>query len=229
MGDVDLLANRLSTMNDEPLPGALSVRARVFIIGSSFLVWLVAFFIVTPAVVRITQPIVATMARGPGLLFMHALVFSLPTALLCGGWLVVLVRHGLVPAPAIHVRWLRAGLTGAAIAVATVPLSPLLGLTLRLHVDWWSVAGNAFSNGYEEIIYRGLIFAACWAATSRRIVASVLSGVVFGLSHYQYPLILRAYVAVVGVVLALAMGPRREIGTAYVAHDIADWILDSLY
>ena len=210
----------------------LSIGTRLFVVTSSVLVWTLGFFGLNPAVERAAGEAMRAMPRGPALLVSHVFVFTLPTALLCGIWLSLLIRWQLVEpiSFAIDGSRVRRALVGAAAIVgATVLLSPLLGLRMHLHLDGWSIVGNVFSNAYEELIYRGLLLFAVWSAFRNRWIAIVLSGAVFGLTHYHYPWMLRAYVAAVGVVLGWLAASRRDLATPYLAHDLSDWVLDALF
>lgn len=93
--------------------------------------------------------------------------------------------------------------------------------------DPWSLAGNMFSNFYEEFIFRGFIL----AALSRALgfwPAALLSSLAWAATHTQYPLDMRAVIAAIGVLLAWIRVRSRTIWAPYLSHMGFDIILDSL-
>jgi membrane protease YdiL (CAAX protease family) len=103
------------------------------------------------------------------------------------------------------------------------------GGPLRPHsVSVWSIAGNLFSNFYEEFIFRGFLLQVALSACGRKDVAVAVTSVAFALSHSQYPWALQALVAGTGVALALLVLRTRSVWTAWIAHDVVDLVVDPL-
>lgn len=202
---------------------------RAFVLISSIGVWLFSFLIFKPWVVGFYSKFFENFEVGPRLFFKHSFVFSAPTALLCLVWIILLQKWKLIEpiqvsfdkkSVMISLYW------GVGVALITLAIAPILGMNYRFHFDPWSIAGNFISNLYEEIIFRGLLFLSFWRAFGSKSIAIFLSGILFGLTHEQYPWLLKTYIAVIGSFLSYLTSKERNIIPAIIVHDISDWILD---
>ena len=181
---------------------------------------------------RLFQPWWGRLPRGEHLLVGHLIVWSLPMALVA--WIVhrILVQSWRLqplsltrnPRQAL-VDGVIAGLAATAIAVAAALAS---GMHLHWHLDAWGIAGNVFSNFYEELFYRGLVFAAAWYATGSALAGAAVSGWAFGYTHGQYPMPMRVLVGVVGAIWSWAYARTGNLLAPYVAHELSDLILDAI-
>ena len=90
----------------------------------------------------------------------------------------------------------------------------------------WSIAGNVFSNFYEEFIFRGFILAAL-AAVFGFWPAVLVSSLAWAALHTQYPLPLRAAVFGVGAILAGVLRLTKTLTGPYAAHMMLDIVADS--
>jgi len=173
---------------------------------------------------------------GLRLFLQHAITFSLPTALLCMALWAVLAQVGILEPPRLsqaseRLRNLGLGVAaGLGLSALTVGLGVVFGERVAFHPNGWMIAGNAFSNFYEEIVYRGLLLHAAWAATGSRVGAIVLSSAVFGWSHYGGPHAEAKMIAaaLAGCVFAALAVRTRSLLAPWAAHQVADTILDSL-
>ena len=166
-------------------------------------------------------------SAGSGLFLRHLLTFSLTTAAvaLVTWWLFA--RLGWLAQPR---RWLGFGPSpGRAIAWGAIA-GVALGERVHFHPDGWSIAGNVFSNYYEEVTYRGLLMQGAWCATGSRIGGVVLSSAVFGWSHMHgsHALFKGIGAAIAGCVFGALAIRTRSLGGAWAAHQVSDMILDSL-
>jgi membrane protease YdiL (CAAX protease family) len=89
--------------------------------------------------------------------------------------------------------------------------------------------GNLFSNFYEELTYRGLIFAALLFALPNKWFAIFASGFIFTWSHTNQPLYLIIGTVLLGVGMAYPYYRTGNLLTPYLVHQISDMILDSLF
>jgi hypothetical protein len=95
------------------------------------------------------------LAAGPRLFVGHLVMYSLSTAAACAAFHVVLVRARRLQPFEWHdpPRALRIGLVGGlAITAATAGLWAAMRGPFFLDINFWKIAGNLFSNFYEEII-----------------------------------------------------------------------------
>lgn len=199
------------------------------------IVYYVGFGLLTP---ELAPSVEARFPDNAGLrLFLqHVFTFSLPTAVTCMALWVILAQVGTVEAPHFvsgpdFVRHLGMGvIAGTALALLTLGLGSSFEQQIEFHPNGWRIAGNAFSNFYEELVYRGLLLHAFWAATGSRIGAIVLSSVVFGWSHGGGPNGEAKMVAaaIAGCLFAILAVRTRSLLAPWAAHQVADTILDSL-
>jgi hypothetical protein len=83
----------------------------------------------------------------------------------------------------------------------------------------------ASSNFFEEYVYRGFILAALAAALGFW-PAVILSSIMFGATHTQYPLVLQGMIAALSVLWSWAGKRGGGLMAPYAAHMTLDWILD---
>ncbi len=200
-------------------------------------VYFVAQRVINPAVAARLEPLLPPSA-GFGLFLRHFFEFSTLDAILCLATWYAFARAGWLASPRVWLgfgpdprRAIRLGvLVGVALSAAVVVVGVALGEKIHFHPDGWKMAGNVFSNYYEELIYRGLLLQAAWAMTGSRIGGVVLSSALFGWSHAHGSH--AAFMAVAASVAALVFGwltvRTRSLGGAWAAHQISDMILDSL-
>ena len=91
----------------------------------------------------------------------------------------------------------------------------------------WKIAGNVFSNFYEEFVYRGFMLAALAAAIGFW-PAAIISSAMWGYTHSQYPLSLQALIMAVGVYFSWLMRKAQSLWTPYASHMVLDIVGDSL-
>lgn len=207
----------------------LTIFQKAFVLISSISVWLFAFLIFKPWIVKFYSPYFHEFADGPKLFLKHTFIYSTPTALICYLWIRFLQYYKLIPQ--IYFKISKSNVTqgikyGIAIVILTFVLSPLLGLTFTFHFNPYSIAGNFFSNFCEEIIFRGLLFFAIYSATNNKFIGIIISGIIFGLTHEQYPWLVKGYIMLIGALLSYLTSDKNNLVPAVVAHDISDWILD---
>ncbi|MBI3555322.1 MAG: CPBP family intramembrane metalloprotease [Deltaproteobacteria bacterium] len=214
------------------MPVRIPLLKHVSILAAVSAIFTFSNWVFFPWVVKFLGPLAKGFPPGPGLLFQHALISCLPQAILCGLSAFLMRRAGLLSKLSFKIEKtpvLEGLIWGLSIAALSVPLLRVLGMPIGFHVDPWSIAGNVFSNSYEEVIFRWFILYGFLAGTGNRCVAIAVSAIAFGLVHDQYPLILRAYVAAVGAALGILATKRNNLIPVVVAHDVADWILDALF
>lgn len=202
---------------------------RAFVLISSIGVWLFSFLIFKPWIVGFYSKSFANFEEGPRLFLKHTFVFSTPTALLCLVWIILLQKWKLIEP--IQVSFGKKTLLvslcwGVGVALFTLAIAPALGMEYKFHFNPWSIAGNFTSNLCEELIFRGLLFFAFWRAFGSKCVAIFSSGIIFGLTHEQYPWLIKTYIAGIGSLLSYLTSKERNIIPAIIVHDVSDWILD---
>jgi membrane protease YdiL (CAAX protease family) len=171
--------------------------------------------------------------EGVWILIPHALLYSTLPAVFCV--LVWGLLHRLRwldrPSFAVNSGVVLLGLIGGAVALAAtfgfIYASGQGGAVHAPQVDPWLMAGNLFSNFFEELIFRGFILVALTAALGFW-PAAILSGVAFGATHTQFPMELQALIAVMGIVWAVIAARAKTIVAPYISHMLLDWVADPL-
>jgi membrane protease YdiL (CAAX protease family) len=219
-------------MPGDPPPASRIRGAIAFVIGFALL-W-VSQRTITPAIADQLEPSFGP-ADGSGLFLRHLLTFSLVTAAITTAAWLAFARAGWLAPPRPWLgfgpgAWKLGAIAGVALSAAVVVGGVAMGERVHFHPDGWKMAGNVFSNYYEELSYRGLLMQAAWAATGSRNAAVVVSSAVFGWTHFQGPHGAEFAIAagVAGCVFGALAIRTRSLGGAWVAHQISDMILDSL-
>jgi len=163
----------------------------------------------------------------------HLLLYSTLPALAAGIAWIAFARAGVLDAPPFGKGQRPLGkILVAALAAIALVLGVLVatgqGSAIRwIEPDPWSLAGNVFSNFYEEFIFRGFLLAAL-AAVIRFWPAAVVTSASWAATHTQYPFSLQLTIFATGLLLAWVVRSARTIWAPYGAHMIMDVVLDSL-
>jgi membrane protease YdiL (CAAX protease family) len=171
--------------------------------------------------------------HGVWILIPHLFLYTTLQALVCFVLWAVLVRVGWLPKMQLSLRWrtfvwgLAVGLISVGITVAFFFATGQAGAFHAPHVDPWNAAANLFSNFFEEYVYRGFILVAFTAALGFW-PAAVLSSIMFGATHQQYPLSLQALIAVIAILWAWVGRRSGGLLAPYTAHMTLDWLMDPI-
>jgi len=120
-----------------------------------------------------------------------------------------------------------AGLAALAAALAVVLAFFPAGTVHWIAPAPWKIAGNVFSNFFEELIFRGFILAAL------RIVAgfwpaAVISAALWAALHTQYPVALQLTIFAIGILFAWLVKHAGSLMAPYMAHTVLDLCGDCL-
>ncbi len=163
----------------------------------------------------------------------HLLFYTTFSAILAGACWFGLTRAGHLPRPPFAIS--KSVLTWAAMG-GVVSIAATLGF---LHfvdmggpkwvgLDGWKIAGNAFSNAYEELIYRGFLLAGLTVLIGFW-PAAIVSSIVFGLTHDQYPLSLQVLIMGVSVGWCWLVRRTKSLWAAWGAHMLVDIVVDAVW
>lgn len=207
------------------------MKKRLFLVFSSLFVWAFAFYFFKPWWSNLLKPVLPSANI---LFWKHALIFSLPTALLCGSWWYFLIYKGFLPKPLIIKNFAntfkKSSLVGFTIVLFSYPLLKMVfKFPSEFHFDLDGFLGNFFSNFWEEIVYRGLLFQSFATASGSIIAGAIASSAIFGFTHDQYPLNIQIFVGCIGFVLCMVFQNTKNFIAPVWAHNIADWILDLFF
>lgn len=118
---------------------------------------------------------------------------------------------------------------GIGLFLFTVPVVIYFGMSYSPQFSAADAVGNIFSNGAEELIYRGILFMAAMKLFSNQKLAVVVSAAAFGLGHWDMPFLFQGYVMVVGMILGWSYIHTKGLAAPYVAHMTVDLLIDSLF
>jgi membrane protease YdiL (CAAX protease family) len=105
-------------------------------------------------------------------------------------------------------------------------MTPDIGTLRWIGIDPWGVAGNVFSNFYEEFIFRGFILAGLAVVFGFWPAAIVASGL-WAAQHTQFPLSLRMLIGCIGIFWCWIRIRARTLWAPYLSHEIMDTVLDA--
>jgi membrane protease YdiL (CAAX protease family) len=163
----------------------------------------------------------------------HLLLYSTLPAIVAGLAWIAFARAGVLEWPAFgRGDRLLPNILICAFAIIALVLVVLVATGQGSAIRWippdpWSIAGNVFSNFYEEFIFRGFLLAAIGAVIGFWPAAAV-TGALWAAQHTQYPLSLRATIFVSALMLAWVLQRARTMWAPYGSHMVLDVILDSL-
>lgn len=169
--------------------------------------------------------------QGVWILIPHALLYSTLSALAALALWLWLARVRWVQPPSLAFNggvaaWgVLGGLVVIAITVVALYALGYGGLFHAPQVDPWLMAGNAFSNFFEELIFRGFLLTALAAALGFW-PAAILSSIAFGAVHTQFPFEIQVLVGVAGFVWCLVAARAGSLLAPYISHMTLDWLID---
>ncbi|GAA0624109.1 hypothetical protein GCM10009422_20480 [Brevundimonas kwangchunensis] len=164
--------------------------------------------------------------EGLWLFLPHLLLYTTFTAAVAGGCWFALVKTGDVPGD-----WFRptraaalwgviGGVLSTAACMAFLHFAGM-GAPAWNGFNGWEIAGNTFSNFYEELIYRGFLLAALTVVIGFW-PAAIVTSITFGLTHDQYPYALQGLIAVTSVGWCWIVRRSKSLWAAWIAHMILD-------
>lgn len=196
------------------------------------LVYLFGFIKANPFIRSLFESFIQNWNAGPKCFVKHVVFFSLTNAVLCYATLIILVKfdvlHSLSLKRNIKSSLIQGTAVGLIITVLTILQALMTKTPYHFRIDPWEIAGNLFSNAYEEMIYRGLIFTGLLYFFRKAWPAILVSGLIFGLSHHQYVLWMRLGVGVTGMVFGYLYYRTGNLLAPWTAHQIIDTIVDTL-
>jgi len=210
---------------------------RVALLAAGAAAYCTAFF-PNPQFRRWVRELVGNqMNAGPWVFVRHLVVQTTMVALACALVWWLLARRGWLPPirESLHLREPRrilawAAIMSAAIIAFTTVTILATGGTFAPHVPrGWDVLGNVFSNFYEQLIFTGFLFVVLREVTGSDAAAVVGVALLFGAVHTQYPLELRASIAISALLMGVARVKTGTIWTVWLVHMAADIVLDALF
>ena len=211
----------------------LTVRARAALLASSAIVYVVGLWPTWWLRDSVLRAAGFPAYSGLWKFLPHLLLYSTLAAIVAGVAWVAHSRAGHLERPALGKgeRAVTSALLGALAAIVmTLAAFVILGQSSAIRwtpPDPWSLAGNLFSNFYEEFIFRGFLLVALG-----RVIgfwpAAIVTSALWAAMHTQFPLPVQVVVFLVGVVFAWVMARAKTVWAPWGAHMLMDAVLDSL-
>jgi membrane protease YdiL (CAAX protease family) len=168
-----------------------------------------------------------------GVLLPHLLLYSTVIAAVSAVLWWLLVRSALLLPPQFgHLRrsvplGVAGGIAALVVTLAVVWAALPGGAVHWIAPDPWKIAGNLFSNFYEEFAFRGFVL-----VSLRRIfgfwTAALASSAMWAILHVQYPWSLQVTIFAIGVGFGWLAQRAQSLWAPYIAHEVLDLIGDSL-
>ena len=211
----------------------MQLNRKLWIAGGIALVYFSEFYFGNHIRIAAQTQIGPKAYEGLWIFLPHLLLYSTFTAAVAG-----LCWFGLTRAGAMTGEWFRptrpaaawgmiGGLISAAACVAFLHVSGM-GEPSWAGLDAWEVAGNLFSNFYEELIYRGFLLAGLTVLIGFW-PAAVLTSITFGLTHEQYPPMLQGLIAITSFGWCWIVRRSKSLWAAWGAHMLLDMIVDAIW
>jgi len=210
--------------------GGWWVRGEVLVVAVA--VYVAARYFITPWVSDQLLPYL-DLEIGPKVFLLHALLYSLVTATLCFGCHLFYVNRGFFKPLSLTrnagdaVAW--GVLFALVLSAITAGFFLAKGREINIVFNWWDIGGNLFSNLYEEVIYRGLLFTALLFSVRRPWVAILASGFIFMYSHTTQPALLATGTVLTGICFAYPYLRTGSLLAPYIVHQLSDVIVDSIF
>ncbi|AZZ37042.1 hypothetical protein CIK05_09635 [Bdellovibrio sp. qaytius] len=118
---------------------------------------------------------------------------------------------------------------GLLIFLTIIPVAFYFGMKFSPQFSIPDAVGNLFSNGAEEIIYRGILFSAALSLFKKPWFALIASAASFGFGHWDLPFLFQIYIVFVGLILGVLCLRTKSLLAPYIAHMIADLLADSFF
>lgn len=145
-------------------------------------------------------------------------------------WKLVGLDQTYLGRPADRRAWLMGAATGPLIvAFIGAALAAVNALKLTFEPNFLLMIGNAFSNFYEEYIYRGALLAILMKYLGNKPVAITISALVFCHGHLHFPLPLLLVVFLAAQLWGAMVLRYQSIWPAWLSHCVMDFIGDSIF
>lgn len=211
--------------NDHPLKKRMAVFASIF---AAACLW-AAF--VDPLWAGFIQKFMPPKSPGPKLLMRHIFVFGTSNFLFCLACLKALERlkiFGRVSCSVTKTAAAQGALAASALLAFAVSQWLFYGLDFQFEVNSWSIAGNVFSNFYEEIIFRAFMIPLFFYLFGSIWPSLVFSSLLFAMVHAQYPPFLKLTVFAGGFAFGLSYVRTGNVFAPWLAHQLADTVADAI-
>ncbi len=169
--------------------------------------------------------------EGIWILIPHMLLYSTLSALVASALWLWLARARWVKPLSLDFNGGVAAwgiLSGVVVIAITVVALYALGYGNLFHaprIDPWLMAGNTFSNFFEELIFRGFLLVTLTAALGFW-PAAILSSIAFGAVHAQFPIEIQVLVGVAGFIWCIVAARAKSLLAPYISHMTLDWLVD---
>ena len=100
-----------------------------------------------------------------------------------------------------------------------------IGYNPQFLKDYWIIIGNIFSNFYEEFIYSVFLLISVKYIFNKNWIAIILTGLIFGFIHTQYPISFRIVLSIAGFITSWVVIKTNSIWAAWLNHMLVDVLM----
>ena len=214
-------------------PKRLDLKSQAIVLLALLIVYASNWWPTTPVRVGALKALHLTTYERWGIFLPHLLLYSTIMAALSAVSWIALASAGRLPRPPLgNLRQsVMPGVIGGLLALICAVLTALAFFppdTVRwIDPNPWEIAGNIFSNFYEEFVWRGFLLFGL-----RELVgfwpAAVITSASWAVVHTQYPLAGQVLVFAIGIGFAWLVRVSRSLWAPYIAHEVLDILGDSL-
>ncbi len=104
-------------------------------------------------------------------------------------------------------------------------LEGLIGFNSQFLKDYWLIIGNIFSNFYEELIFSVFLLISFRYTFKKSWIAIILTGLIFGFIHTQYPIHFRIVLSIAGFITSWVVIKTNSIWAAWLNHMLVDVLM----
>lgn len=162
----------------------------------------------------------------------HIFSHALPVFICCMISLYILLKKGVCNPLSIGLlrknSWVEGAIWGIVSSVVIIAMAKYMGIDFGFEPKYQKAFGDIVSNSSEELVYRVFIFSLSAYTFRGRAAGVLLTAILFGVVHNQYPPLFQFGVGIGSICFSLSYLRTYNIAAPILAHQFADMILDTI-
>jgi membrane protease YdiL (CAAX protease family) len=218
----------------------MNIRKRIIVLCISIIILLTRFWVSPEIREAISSFFDYPKYEGIWAAFEHIFLYTTFTAILCFLFWYILYKKQFFPSVKSYFifnkkSFLYGIISGLSIFIFNIiiafflikftDLEGLIGYNTQFLRDYWTIIGNIFSNFYEEFIYSGFLLISFRYIFKKNWIAIILTGLIFGFIHTQYPIPFRIVLSISGFITSWVVIKTNSIWAAWLNHMLVDVLM----